>query len=344
MIKHSMIEYLGNGSTTTYTFPFQYLNKANVRCRVNGVDTPFTWVSASSIRLAVAPAQDVPIVIYRETQRDSLLVVFQDGTGFRETTLNKLAQQLFYLTQEAYDKASDFEGNTLTLVELEAAREEFATYREDIAASEALINEARNDAVTASTNAVATVTSLRDTTLADLNTWRTATVATVTTIRDQTISAGTTSVEAAQSARTGAEAARDAALVAQTLATVAQNGAQAARNAASESELAAIDAAESAAASASHAYAAAAEAWDPLKTYLFPQAAADIDGHTYRCTSLTGVSGTRPGLDEPNWTRLTSVTEGFFDLDTDGDLTPNLITGYSDEWTVDENLDITPRQ
>jgi hypothetical protein len=257
---------------------------------------------------------------------------FSRWDRFRETTLNKLAQQLFYLTQEAYDKASDFEGNTLTLVELEAAREEFATYREDIAASEALINEARNDAVTASTNAVATVTSLRDTTLADLDTWRTATVATVTTIRDQTISSGTISVEAAQSARTGAEAARDAALVAQTLATVAQNGAQAARNAAS------------AAASASHAYAAAAEAWDPLKTYLFPQAAADIDGHPYRCTSLTGVSGTRPGLDEPNWTRLTSVTEGFFDLDTDGDLTPNLITGYSDEWTVDENLDITPRQ
>lgn len=111
------------------------------------------------------------------------------------------------------------------------------------------------------------------------------------------------------------------------------------RDAASEYALAAAE-------SASHAYAASAPPWDPSIEYVFPQTVAGNDGHTYRCTGVSQV-GVPPSLDDANWTRLTAVTEGFFELDpedgTGGSLMPALVPGYSNEWTLDADGDIMPR-
>ena len=101
----SYTQYTGNGTTTDFQLSFQYLNKSHVVIKVNNAMTSYTWVNESTIRIATAPAQGVPVWIYRVTPRNEALTVFQDSAGFREADLNRLTKQLLYITQEAYDNA-----------------------------------------------------------------------------------------------------------------------------------------------------------------------------------------------------------------------------------------------
>lgn len=152
--------------------------------------------------------------------------------------------------------------------------------------------------------------------------------------------------DAAAGSASDAAGSAAAALASANAAAESEGAALGSENAAADSERSASEYALAAAESASHAYAASAPPWDPSIEYVFPQTVAGNDGHTYRCTGVSQV-GVPPSLDETNWTRLTAVTEGFFELDpedgTGGSLMPSLVPGYSNEWTLDADGDIMPR-
>lgn len=217
--------------------------------------------------------------------------------------------------------------------DLAGIRNELAEAR-DTALGE--IGEARDTAVT-------TVEASRDQAVSDVGALRGVALAEMTLLRTTTISDVNLLKEAAEASEAAASLSAERAAVSETAASLSAERAAASEVAAASAEDAAEEYAVAAAASAAAAYGASAPPWNPAETYVYPQAVAYLDGHTYRCTG-TSVPGVSPGEDEANWTRITAVSEGFFELDADGEsLMPNLVPGYSNEWTVDEDLDIMPR-
>lgn len=104
----SYVRYTGNGTTTTYTFPFQYLSTGHIKVRVNGVlRSDFTFLSANSIQFAVAPSNGSSVEIRRETPKDTTIVNFTDGSVLLERDLDLLATFDLYLAQESADVAAE---------------------------------------------------------------------------------------------------------------------------------------------------------------------------------------------------------------------------------------------
>ena len=66
--------YTGNGSTTTYAFTFPYLKNADIKVELDNVlktETTHYTVSSTNIVFGTAPANNVSIHIYRETDVDT---------------------------------------------------------------------------------------------------------------------------------------------------------------------------------------------------------------------------------------------------------------------------------
>lgn len=110
-MSYSFVRYTGNGSTKNFSVTFQYLDKADVVVTVdgatmtNGVD--YTWVNSSTVQLNSAPAANSVVEISRNTTKAKRLVDFNDASVLTEADLDKDANQLFYLLQEANDTASN---------------------------------------------------------------------------------------------------------------------------------------------------------------------------------------------------------------------------------------------
>jgi hypothetical protein len=97
----------GDGVTATFAVPFPYLDAANVTAAVNGVPaTIIAWPSPSQVTLSAAPANGAVIEIKRTTSRSSVVVSWPTPSTFKASDLNKIAKQLFYLSQEVLDEAS----------------------------------------------------------------------------------------------------------------------------------------------------------------------------------------------------------------------------------------------
>jgi len=109
----SYVQYLGNGSTTTFAVPFPYINKAHVTARVDGVQAGFTWSGDATISLShVVPGSGSVVEVRRTTPNDARLVDFVDGSTLTESDLDQNNTQFLYLSQEAQDRAD--EGPRLT--------------------------------------------------------------------------------------------------------------------------------------------------------------------------------------------------------------------------------------
>ena len=64
--------YTGNGSTTNYSFTFEYLKQSDVKVTLDTVaTTAFTFANATTISFTSAPASNVAIRIFRDTAIDS---------------------------------------------------------------------------------------------------------------------------------------------------------------------------------------------------------------------------------------------------------------------------------
>ena len=213
--------FTGDGSTTNFSFTFEYIKQSDVKASLDGTSTTaFTLANATTLSFNTAPANGVAIRIFRDTAIDSLKATFFPGSAIKAEDLNDNFTQNNFAVQEA-----DF----------------------DVATSNATANTAKTTADTAiatantaSTNATAAVSTA--------NTASTNASAAVST-------ANTASTNASNAVTTANSAATDAAAAVTTAnsATTTANGAVTTANAASATANAATSTANTAASDAASA-------------------------------------------------------------------------------------------
>ncbi len=99
----SFVTYVGDGSTTTFSIPFGYLDSDHVTAQVDGVETAITFPSTSQALFGSAPGVGEVVRIARETPRTVREVVWQNAANLSAGDLNTSDLQLLYITQEAFD-------------------------------------------------------------------------------------------------------------------------------------------------------------------------------------------------------------------------------------------------
>ena len=100
--------YTGNGSTTNYSFTFEYLKQSDVKVTLNSVaTTAFSFVNATTLAFTSAPGNGVGIRIYRDTAIDNLSSTFFPGSAIKAEDLNNNFTQNLYVTQEADTEVAD---------------------------------------------------------------------------------------------------------------------------------------------------------------------------------------------------------------------------------------------
>ena len=104
--------YTGDGSTTTYSFTFPYLNTTDVKVSKDGTvlalgsgATEYTQAT-TSITLGTAAASGAKIRIYRVTDDSGLTATFYPGSAIRSADLNDNFTQNLYSTQENTNEAA----------------------------------------------------------------------------------------------------------------------------------------------------------------------------------------------------------------------------------------------
>jgi len=108
------IFYTGDGTTTLFTFPFEYITKDDVKVSLDDVDTSeYTYANATTIQMNTAPAVDVQLRIYRQTDVDTLKATFFSGSSIRATDLNDNFQQNNFAVQEIRNYTWDNEIDTI---------------------------------------------------------------------------------------------------------------------------------------------------------------------------------------------------------------------------------------
>lgn len=107
----SQVQYTGDGSTTDFNLTFDYLFQTDVKVYLDGVlqtvTTDYVWFDDTTIRFNVAPIVDAVVLLDRDTNISNKLVDFQDASVIYERDLDNIASQLFFLVQEAEDRALD---------------------------------------------------------------------------------------------------------------------------------------------------------------------------------------------------------------------------------------------
>lgn len=103
------VTYVAAAGQRDFDVPFPYINRSHVKVRVNGTPVvPFSWPSATRLRLPAGVAGGAAIEIERETPVEEQLVKFQDGNILTSEDLNIAVQQLLYKQQEVtglYDRS-----------------------------------------------------------------------------------------------------------------------------------------------------------------------------------------------------------------------------------------------
>jgi len=273
--------YTGNGSTTNYSFTFEYLKQADVKVTLDTVaTTAFTFANATTLAFTTAPASGVAIRIFRDTAIDNLSATFFPGSAIKAEDLNENFTQNLYVTQE-----SDFEVDTAnttantakttadtaltnSTTAISTANSATTTANTAITTSNSATttaNAATTTANTASTNASSAVTTANTASTnatAAVNTANTASTnasAAVTTANSAQADA-TTAISTANSATATANSATTTANSAVTSANTANTNATAAQTAATNAQASATAAQTSATAAQTSATAAQAQA------------------------------------------------------------------------------------
>ena len=206
--------YTGNGSTTNYSFTFEYLKQSDVKVTLDTVaTTAFTFANATTISFTSAPANNAAIRIFRDTAIDLLSATFFPGSAIKAEDLNQNFTQSLYVTQE-----SDAD-SLLATTTANTAKTTADTALTNSAAAVTTANSSVATANTADTNASAAVTTAN------------AASATATTASTNAASAVTTANTASTNASSAVTTANSAATDAATAITTA-NGAVTTANAA----------------------------------------------------------------------------------------------------------------
>lgn len=107
--RKTVVTYKGDGSQKSFTFPFDYLRKSFVKVMIDGVEQTYGidyTVNSKQLDFSVAPANNVVIVIYRETSTDRL-VAWEDASVLRASDMTLFEVQLLHIAEETQDKVQD---------------------------------------------------------------------------------------------------------------------------------------------------------------------------------------------------------------------------------------------
>lgn len=101
---YSSITYTGDGATTQFAVPFNYIRKEHVKVEVNQVNQAYTWVTNSIISVSPAPANATQVTVFRDTPITAPLVDFTDGSTPVAIDFDTSNLQHLYIEQELDDK------------------------------------------------------------------------------------------------------------------------------------------------------------------------------------------------------------------------------------------------
>ena len=109
--------YIGNGTQTDFSVPFDYLKKSFVRVYVDNVlltggdygDTTadYYFLDNTTVRLKTPPAVNIEITIRRYTSATERIVSFEDASILKATDLDTSQLQAFHIAEEARDIIND---------------------------------------------------------------------------------------------------------------------------------------------------------------------------------------------------------------------------------------------
>ena len=106
--------FTGDGSTTEYTFTFEYLKTNYIKVKLDGViTTAYTLTPTNNptiVKFTSAPASGVKIEIYRDTSLTSASIVHAAGSALKAANLNDNQTQLLHALEE--------QENSITLGEI----------------------------------------------------------------------------------------------------------------------------------------------------------------------------------------------------------------------------------
>ena len=106
--------FTGDGSTTNYSFTFEYLEQDEVKVTLNGVaTTAFTFANATTLSFTSAPTNGAEIRIYRDTDIDTLKATFFPGSAIKAEDLNDNFTQNNFAVQEIKANTWDVDLETI---------------------------------------------------------------------------------------------------------------------------------------------------------------------------------------------------------------------------------------
>ena len=175
--------YTGDGSTTNYSFTFEYIKQADVKVTIaSAATTAFTFANATTLSFTAAPANGAAIRIFRDTDITTLNATFFPGSAIKAEDLNNNFTQTHFATQETDN---------------------------EVLTANTTANTAKTTADTALTNSAAAVTTANATT-ATANTALANSAAAVTTANAASATATTASTDAASAITTANTASTNA--------------------------------------------------------------------------------------------------------------------------------------
>ena len=99
--------YTGDGSTTNFSFTFEYLVQSDVKASLDGTaTTAFTFANATTLSFTTAPANGVAVRIFRDTNVDTLKATFFPGSAIKAEDLNNNFNQTNFSSQESKAQAA----------------------------------------------------------------------------------------------------------------------------------------------------------------------------------------------------------------------------------------------
>ncbi len=287
--------YTGNGSTTNYSFTFEYIKQADVKVTLDTVaTTAFTFANATTLAFTTAPANGVAIRIFRDTDINTLNATFFPGSAIKAEDLNNNFTQSHFAVQEAdFDvvTANTTAGTAVTTANsaVTTANSAVTTANSANTKSDAAVATA-NTSNTNSTAAVATANTASTNATNAVNTANTASanattaVNTANTATTTANGAVTTANSAATDAATAISTANAATTAANTAtatansATTTANGAVTTANTADTNATAAVSTANTASTNATAAVATANAAQSAVSGAAFYSPVANVAG------------------------------------------------------------------
>lgn len=114
----TIIIYVGDGTKTDFTVPFDYLKKSFVTVQLGAVTTltggdygdtgsDYYFLDKTTIRLKVAPASGESLTIRRHTSATERVVTFKDASILKATDLDTSQMQAFHIAEEGRDAIND---------------------------------------------------------------------------------------------------------------------------------------------------------------------------------------------------------------------------------------------